>query len=95
MLFVAGNLYIAVQVFNRVGRPDLVAQCDGYCRQHTVVPPPFYADFHDQPVRDARAALGDEAYERGLSVGSTTPTEGFFEMIVREVEEILAGMPAD
>ena len=93
--FFAGNLYMAVQVFNRVGRPDLVAQCDGYCIQHGVSPAPFYLEFHDPPVQEARAALGDDEYKRKRSVGAKTPTERFYDMIVREVDRLLATIPAD
>ncbi|MCJ7438733.1 MAG: adenylate/guanylate cyclase domain-containing protein [Acidimicrobiia bacterium] len=93
--FVASNLYIGIQVFNRVGRPDLVAQCDGYCQEVGVMPPPFYFRYHEESVREARAALGTDSFERHLATGTATPTDDFYEMIVREVDELLAGMPAD
>jgi predicted ATPase/class 3 adenylate cyclase len=97
--FVALNVYVGIQVFNRVGRPDLVAQCDGYCQQVNIgvndVARPLYVGFHEESVREARAQLGDQAFERYFAIGAATPTDDFYEMIVGEVDELLAGMPAD
>ena len=87
------NLYIAIQVFNRVGRPELVAQSVGYCRQVGVTGPPFYASFHETSIEDARAVLGDDEFELHASTGSGLSTEDFYEMVIREVDDLLAGMP--
>jgi predicted ATPase/class 3 adenylate cyclase len=93
--FVVPNLYIAIQVFNRVGRPELVAQCGGYCEQVGVSGPPFYLRFHETSMLEARTALGDDAFERNVAAGAATSTDDFYEMIVREVDELLAGMPTE
>jgi predicted ATPase/class 3 adenylate cyclase len=93
--FTVPNLYIAVQVFNRVDRPELVAQCGGYCRQAGVIGPPFYEGFHETSMREARNALGDDAFKRYVATGAAMPTDDFYETIVREVDELLAGMPTD
>ena len=93
--FIASNLYIGIQVFNRVGRPDLVAQCDGYCQRVKVEARTLYLDYHEESVREARAKLGDQAFERHFAIGAATPTDDFYGMIVGEVDELLAGLPAD
>jgi predicted ATPase/class 3 adenylate cyclase len=94
-LLAVPNLYIAIQVFNRVGRPDLVAQCGGYCRELGVTGPPFYLAFHETSMEQARAALGDQAFDRNVAVGRAIATDDFYEMIVREVDDLLAGLPTE
>ena len=47
-------LYIAVQVFNRAGRPDLVARCSGYSRQQEYSSTRMYTYFHDLAVDEAK-----------------------------------------
>jgi len=50
-------------------------------------------DFHETSMQEARAALGEDAFERNVTAGAATSTDDFYEMIVREVDELLAGMP--
>jgi len=93
--FLASNLYIGLRVFNRVSRADLVALCDGHCRQLGVAAPAFYAKFHEDSVQDARKVVGDEAFERNAGIGAAMPPEEFNDMIVREIDDLLAAMPPE
>jgi predicted ATPase/class 3 adenylate cyclase len=93
--------YIGSQLFNRVGRPDLVARCDGYWSGHGYQPPPYYTSFHDPAVVEARATLGDAEYDRFAAEGAAFEfqtrlggREHFLEDIVRAIDELLAEMPA-
>ena len=76
-------------------RPDLVAQGGGYCKQVGVVGPPFYEGFHEMSLLEARTSLGDDVFESNFAIGAAMLTDDFYEMIVREVDELLASMPAD
>ncbi len=93
--FRVSNFYITLAVFNRVGRADLGARCHGHVEQLGVVSPGFFNKFHDDAVRDARAALGDETFERYAADGAAAPTEEFLEMMVREIDDLLGHMPME
>jgi hypothetical protein len=56
---------------------------------------PFSTSFHETSIQEARAALADEAFDWQLATGAATPTDDFYEMIVRDVEELLVGTSAD
>jgi tetratricopeptide (TPR) repeat protein len=88
--------YTGTRAFLRAGRPDLVALCDGQSRVRQHHPSrgasvlPALADVHDQDVREARSALGDEAFQRYSDAGAAIPSEDFSQTILREIDNILA-----
>jgi hypothetical protein len=70
------DLYIGLQVFNRVGRPDLVARCYGVSRRVYLSAPVFYRKFNDDAIDEARAALGDAVFDAHAAEGATvTPDQ--------------------
>jgi hypothetical protein len=91
--FVTSNFYIGTGVFNRIGRPDLVAKCEGHCQQIGLVAPMFYAELHEFPIRTARAALGEQAYDRHAAEGAAIPPEEFNDVMLEEIDDLLADMP--
>lgn len=89
--FVETNLTIGTEVFNRFGRPDLVAMCEGQCHTIGIVAgPDLYADFHERPIRKARAALGEEAFNRYAAEGTASSPDEFNAMILHEIDGLLA-----
>jgi hypothetical protein len=86
----AQHFYVGIEVFNRVGRPDLVAKCDGYCRAAGIVGSAFYAGFHDDAVAAARATIGADAYERHVAEGAAMPQDEFARVLLEEVDSLLA-----
>jgi predicted ATPase/class 3 adenylate cyclase len=81
-----------IPVFNRAGRPDLVARCHGHTRNTRGYSHPFYLKLNEGMLKAARAAVGDQTYDRLVEEGSTTPPEIFNRMIVREIDPLLAGI---
>jgi hypothetical protein len=87
------DLYIGTEVFNRLRRPDLVARCDGVSRRIRTWTPPLYMKFHDQSVDEARAALGEDAFEVYAAEGGSMAPDQFRAMMCREIEELLGLTP--
>ena len=56
------GIALLLRLESRPGRPGLQPrglagpgrECDGYATQRAATPPPFYADFHDRPIEEAR-----------------------------------------
>lgn len=93
--FRSAGPYIGVELFNRVGRPDLVALCDGFWFHLGFTAPPFYATFHDPAVIEARAALGDDAFERHSREASTMDTDTFIARLLEAIDQLLSDLPAE
>jgi predicted ATPase/class 3 adenylate cyclase len=87
--------FIGGELFNRLGRPDVVASCDGYWTGHGFRPPPYYASFHDPAVVEARAALGEGEFGRHAVAGAAMEFEPFVGGVIDAIDELLAGMPAE
>ena len=92
---IGSNLYIGTEVFNRLGRPDLVAKCEGHCQHVGLVGPMFYAELHERPIRTARATLGEQAFDRCADEGAAPTSEEFNDMMLREIDSLLADMPRE
>ncbi len=97
---IATNMYIALEVFNRVGRPDLVATCHGQQAEalriyEAALPGNHYVRYHVEAVERAREALGEEVFDRCAAEGVAMPHEEFRSVILREVDGILAELPPD
>jgi hypothetical protein len=60
-------------VFNRVGRPDLVARCYGMSRRFRGTWPPLYGRLRRHAVDEARAALGDELFDQHAAEAASMP----------------------
>jgi predicted ATPase/class 3 adenylate cyclase len=84
----------AVSVFNRMGRPDLVALSHGCLRAvrggdyRTL-----YGVIWEENLAKARGELGSETYERLAAEGSAIPSKAFIEMMIREIDDLLHDMP--
>jgi hypothetical protein len=87
------DVYIGVEVFNRVGRPDLVARCEGWSRHVRRYRPPFYARFYEGAVQKARATLGEKAFDEHVAEGASIAPEQFREMMLREIDRLLDTPP--
>jgi hypothetical protein len=86
------DLYMGVQVFNRVGRPDLVARCYGVTQSRYPFLPPLYRKFTDYAVEEARASLGHDTFDALATEGASIGPEQFGEALQREIDELLTGM---
>jgi predicted ATPase/class 3 adenylate cyclase len=93
--FIHSNLYVGTEVFNRVGRPDLVAICAGHCHNIGITGPNLYAELHERPIRKARAALGEEDFNRHAAEGAAISPDDLNVMILREIDCILAELPSE
>ena len=93
--FVAPNVYIGNEAFNRLGRADLVARCAGFARATRPFAPIFHEVIHGDAVDEARATLGDDAFERYAAEGAAMSSEEFNAMILREVNDLLAALPPE
>jgi predicted ATPase/class 3 adenylate cyclase len=93
MYYVSSNVYIGTQVFNRLDRPALVALCDGHVRQKGFSISDFYHRLHDEATREARARLGDAAFEQHAAEGAAMSSEEFYVMIRREIDDLFDTMP--
>jgi predicted ATPase/class 3 adenylate cyclase len=88
--FVRADLYVGTQVFLRMGRPDLVARCEGQCRGQHLNPPPYYAKFQRDAVQQAQATLGDDIYAAYAAAGEAQTLDQFREQLLPEIDELLA-----
>jgi hypothetical protein len=84
------DFYIGLEVFNRVGRPDLVAQCYGMTRRLYTSSPPLYKRFNDAAVEEAKATLGDNLFNLHAAEGASVTPEQFREAMQREIDELLS-----
>ena len=89
------DLYIAIEVFNRLGRPDLAARSDGLFRQLQASqlhysPPPLYRKYHEQAIDAARRTLGEEAFQRHVEEGAAVPADQVREAILHELDDLIA-----
>jgi hypothetical protein len=53
-------------------------------------PPGFYKKFNDAAVEEARATLGDNAFDAHATEGASIAPEQFREAMQREIDELLA-----
>jgi predicted ATPase/class 3 adenylate cyclase len=87
------DLYYETELLNRVGRPDLVARCYGVSRQLQRSMGPLYAKMREQAIQNAKATLGENAFDEQATEGAAMPPEQFREMLLREIEGLLATTP--
>jgi hypothetical protein len=92
-IYPRADTFAGAQVFNRVGRPDLVARCDGMFRLLVSAIPPLFARFHRHAVEEARASLGSELFDRQAAEAASMPPEQFWQAMQREIDELLSAMP--
>jgi len=83
-------LYVAVQVFNRAGRPDLVARCSGFSQHRGYVSTRMYRYFHDLAVDQARSVLGTVRFAELEADGAAAAEDEFLSAVLIEVEALLA-----
>jgi predicted ATPase/class 3 adenylate cyclase len=78
--------------FDRVGRPDLIARCVGHAQRLQIASTPYYEWLTEPHIQAARAALGDTTFDELAQEGANTQTPDFSQMILREIDDVLAGM---
>jgi predicted ATPase/class 3 adenylate cyclase len=98
MFIVASNIYIGLEVFNRVGRPEVVARAHGQCFEalwayDAAAPGNHYVRYHSEAVERARETLGGEAFDRCVAEGAAIPPSEFASTFLREIDAILAELP--
>jgi hypothetical protein len=82
--------YLGTQAFNRIGRPELVARCDPHCRGVLGYAESYWATMHELAVQEARARLGDDVFEQLAAEGAAIPPEDFEEIMLHEIDQLLA-----
>ena len=85
--------YVGTAAFSRVGRPDLMALCEGNTRSFVRTLRHLWDDLHAEEIAEARAALGEWEFEELAAHGASFPPDEFNLMLLREIESILEGMP--
>ena len=71
--------------FNRVGRHDLVALCEGNLSGNAVDNEPLWYGLHQEEVTEARRALGEEHFEQLAARGAALSLEDFNTMLLHEI----------
>jgi tetratricopeptide (TPR) repeat protein len=83
-----GALSGTLPVFNRFGRPDLVARADGhFVSSHQSVG--GWNLWYDRAVAEARAALGDQQYDALAAEGADIPWDTFISETIAKLSEFL------
>ncbi len=78
--------------FNRVGRHDLVALCDGNMLDTAMQVSPLFDELHKEEIAEARHVLGDGRFEHFVERGAALSAEDFGTMLLREIDATLAEM---
>jgi predicted ATPase len=87
--------------FIAAGRPDLFALCEGNSHRTAAVTEgriafTLFEGFHDAELATARAAMhDDERFDALVAEGASYPLTEFCEMMIREIDDLLAKLPAD
>ena len=87
--------FVGAALFNRVGRPDLVALTEGFWVGHMLRPPPYYAEYQASAAVEARALLGDAEYDTQAAEGSRMDNATFAEHVLVAIDEAIAGLEAE
>jgi hypothetical protein len=87
--------YLGTGAFSRVGRPDLVALCEGNSRANldAYALTTLWHKLHEEEIDEARATLGDERFDELVARGEAAIREDFHPMLVAEIDALLAAMP--
>ena len=75
--------------FNRVGRYDLVALCEGNLSGNALDNTPLWYDLHEEEITEARRALGEERFEQLAARGAALALEDFNTMLLDEIDTTL------
>jgi hypothetical protein len=88
--------YLGTGAFRRVGRPDLVALCEGNSRVNLDFygPTMLWQKLHEEEIGEARATLGDQRFDALVARGAATPSEEFHPTLIAEVDALLEAMSA-
>jgi predicted ATPase len=87
--------YLGTGAFNRVGRPDLVALCEGNSRAigaRRGAATKLWNELHAEETSEARTVLGDENFEQLAARGALLGAEEFNAMLLHEIDATLAQM---
>jgi predicted ATPase len=86
--------YLGTSAFTRVGRPDLVAMCEGNSRAFADLagsfPTALWQALHEEELVEARTALGDQRFEELATRGASLAAEDFNTMLLQEIDATLA-----
>ena len=77
--------------FNRVGRHDLVALCEGNMSETSWRSRHLFDELHKEEIAEARRALGDGRFEQLVERGAALGAEDFGTMLLHEIDATLAG----
>jgi hypothetical protein len=83
-----GQLHGTLAVFNRFGRPDLVARVDGQVHSAQF----FYGgyiEWYKRAVAEARTALGDQQYDKLVAEGAAMPWDTFIAETIANLNQFL------
>jgi predicted ATPase/class 3 adenylate cyclase len=86
---VVAAYFVGTSAFNRAGRHDLTALCDGQSQALGYSSLPVYRATHEDAVTDARAALGDGRFNQLRDAGAAMTPEAFHTMILTEIDSLL------
>jgi predicted ATPase/class 3 adenylate cyclase len=84
-----GALNGTLAVFNRFGRPDLVARADGYLASSSSFFYGGYVVWHDRAIAEARAVLGDQQYDALAAQGADIPWDTFIAETIANLRAFL------
>jgi predicted ATPase len=82
--------YLGPQVFNRCGRFDVTARCDGFWQSDHVAMVPLFDQFTNEARADARAALGPEEYDRVAHKGAGMTRRETHDFLLEQIEELIS-----
>jgi predicted ATPase/class 3 adenylate cyclase len=91
--FQSGAAHVSLAVFNRYGRPDLVARFDGALGSSPRYYYGTWRAWYLGAVMDGRATLGDEQYEALKAAGTAIPSELLLAEIIRGLDALLEDGP--
>jgi hypothetical protein len=97
VFYVAGAAHVSLTIFNRYGRPDMVARLDGALGALVFGRAIGYGNWrvwYLDAVKEARAAVGNRQYDRLAGEGASIPSERILEEIIGELDTLIQTKPA-
>jgi hypothetical protein len=89
-----GTWTLGPGVFSQVGRHDLVAFCEGKVARLSLNDGVMWEDVHQIEIAEARAALGEKAFDEIATRAAALSRDEFNETLLREIDAVLAQLDA-
>ena len=86
--------YLGTQAFNRIGRPELVARCDPHCRGVRGYAQLYWATMHELAVQERGPGSATTPSINWPREGAAIPPEEFEQLMLREIDQLLAAPDA-